>query len=107
MLRSLAVGAALLGFAAGQAQAQYYPPDGYEQRGYEPRGYEQRGYEPRGYGPPPGYGPPGSRCNAYLDTPYGPRERVCPMGIAKPVGAPCTCPSRRPYGPPAEGRVIP
>ena len=97
MLRSLAIGAVFLGFVSGQAQAQYYPPNG----------YEQRGYEPRGYGPPPGYGPPGSRCNSYLDTPYGPRERVCPMGVAKPVGAPCTCPSRRPYGPSAEGRVIP
>ena len=98
MIRTLALGAVLLGFAAGQAQAQYYPPDG----------YPPRGYGPRGYGPPVEYGPPGSRCDAYFEDRYGgDRRRLCEMGVAKPVGAPCTCPPRNPYGPPAQGRVIP
>ena len=78
----LAATALLATLAAGQAEAQYYPP-------------------------PYGYGPPGSRCNAFFRTPYGPQHVVCPMGRAKPVGAGCVCPSPDPYGPTAHGRVIP
>ena len=81
-LRAWVMAAALAGLAIGQANAQYYPP-------------------------PEAYGPPGSRCNAFRRTPYGPRQIVCPMGLAKPVGAPCACPAPGPYGRPAHGRVIP
>ena len=81
MTRTLAFSLALLGFA-GAAQAQYY-------------------------GGRPYYGPPGSQCDAYFRTPYGPRQIVCPMGVAKPVGAPCRCPAPGPYEPPARGHVVP
>ncbi len=80
-LRILLAAVALTGISVGQADAQYYG----------------------GYG----YGPPGSRCNAFLRTPYGPRHVVCPMGRPKPVGAHCACPPPGPYAPTAFGRVIP
>ena len=83
MFRRFAVASVFLGLGMAQAEAQYYSPPGY------------------------GYGPPGSRCDAFFRTPYGPRRDVCPMGRAKPVGAPCACPSRDPYAPPAHGHVIP
>ena len=122
MLRRFAVIAVLLGATTGTAHGQYYqqlpdgyapPPSGYPPPGgYVPQGTEgypppqlERPFPPQeGYG---GYGPPGSRCDAYFETQYGPRQRVCPMGVAKPVGAPCACPPRGPYGPTAQGRVIP
>ena len=95
-LRIVTVGAALLGLVAGQAQAQYYE--------------QPRPYEGRPYGYDDGYRrgpPPGSRCDAVLRTPYGPRQIVCPMGRPRPVGFECRCPPPSGYGPPARGEVIP
>ena len=127
MVRRFAVITVLLAATVGAAHAQYYqqPPDGYPPQappreyapppgeygapgGYPPQGELQQpdGVRPGGYGYG-GYGPPGSRCNAFFETRNGPRQRVCPMGVAKPVGAPCACPPRGPYGPTAQGRVIP
>ncbi len=131
MMRRFAVTAVLLGVTVGAAHAQYYqPPSGYAPGGYPPPGgyspppggypppeggYPSQGTE--GYPPPQpegalpprveGYGPPGSQCNAYFETRYGTRQRLCPMGVAKPVGAPCACPPRGPYGQTAQGQVIP
>ena len=63
---------------------------------------------PRYDGPPPGYYPErpyrepryrvpfGRRCDAMLDTPYGPRQLICPIVEAKPLGEPCACPPPRP-----------
>lgn len=89
--RTILVGAAFIGLAAGQAQAQYYAPP--------PPAY--------GYGYPHRPPPPGGQCDAFLRTPYGTRRVVCPMGVPKPVGYDCTCPPPGPYGRPAHGRVIP
>ncbi len=73
------------------------------------------GYPPPpgpGYPPPPAYGPPpGSRCEARYAGAYRHRRFVCPMRVAKPVGAPCRCVADPapgyPPGPPIHGRVIP
>ena len=93
MLTRLATAAALFGLAMGQAQAQYYPPEG--------------GYRPPPPGPGYGYAPPGGQCDAVFRTPYGPRRIVCPMGRPRPVDAPCNCPPGDGYGPPAHGHVVP
>ena len=100
----------------GDAPPSYAPP------GYAPPGYAQPGYPPPaapGY-PPPGYGspppqayapPPGSRCEAAYVGAYRHRRFICPMRVAKPVGAPCHCVADAapgyPPGPPIRGRVIP
>ena len=97
-LRIVALGAAFLGLAAGQAQAQYYPP------GPPPGPPPGEGY---GYGYRRGPPPPGGQCDAFLRTPYGPRRVVCPMGRPKPVGFECACPPPDGYGRPAHGHVIP
>lgn len=126
MLRRVVVIAALFAATAAPVYAQYYQPGGYPPPapgGYSPSpgGSPQQGsegYPPpqpegalppqsEGYGYGQPYGPPGRRCDAVFETQSGPRRRVCPMGVAKPVGAPCACPPRRPYGPTAEGRVTP
>ena len=116
MLRHFALSAVLVGLAVSQAQAQYYqepqqgfpPPQGYPPQapGYAP---QAPGYAPQapGYAPQAYYGPPGGQCDAFFRTPYGPRRLVCPMGRAKPVGAPCECFSTDGSGPPAHGHVIP
>ena len=97
-----------------QQQPGYQPQPGYQQSpAYQPQpGYQQQpgGYLPPGSYPPPvaqGYGPPGGRCDAFFRTPYGPRHVLCPMGVAKPVNAPCDCPPGDGYGRPAHGHVIP
>ena len=98
-----------------QTGSQGYPPPAPEGALQpSPQGYGQAPYPPPPpYGQQPGYatpayGPPGGRCDAYFETVYqGSRRRVCPMGVAKPVGAPCTCPPRFPNGPYAQGQVIP
>ena len=85
-------GGIILVVAAGPAMAQPY---GYGQQA------PAYGSPPEGaYGPPPpAYGPPppqpvyreqpGSRCEASFDGEYRRHRFVCPMRIAKPVGAPC------------------
>ena len=140
LIRIAAIGVAL-GFAAGPAMAQQpygysqpapaygAPPEGAD----EPPPPQQYGPpQPQPYGPPPpqpgygqapqlGYGQPlqpgygqapGSRCEASFDGEYRRHRFVCPMRIAKPVGAPCRCvaPPRAPGYPPgpvARGTVIP
>jgi hypothetical protein len=67
---------------------------------------------PRYAPPPPAYEPPpGSRCEASFPGEYHRRRFVCPMRVAKPVGAACRCvappPPGYPPGPVAHGRVIP
>ncbi len=81
--RAFVVGIALLGLAAGTAQAQYYP-----------------------------HRPLGVQCRAVAATPGGRSVVVCPMRYARPLGAPCHCPPPPPppgyaFGPPLRGRVIP
>ena len=125
-MRTVALAAVLACALTGPALAQYGapggyspapPPSGFNPDRFPPQGSEgypppqpEGGLPPRageyGYGRSP-YGPPGGRCDAVFDTRNGPRRRVCPMGVAKPVGAPCSCPPRNPYGPTAEGRVVP
>ncbi len=78
--------------------------------GYAPPQPAAPGYPPPSY-PPPGYPPPpGSRCEATYAG-YRRRRFVCPMRVAKPIGAPCHCvPDAAPGyppGPPIRGRVIP
>ena len=132
LIRIAAIGV-VLGLAAGPAMAQQ--PYGYGQPapgyGAPPEGADgppppqpygpppPQPYaptQPQPYGPPPpqpGYGqPPGSRCEASFDGEYRRHRFVCPMRIAKPVGAPCRCvaPPRAPGYPPgpvARGIVIP
>ena len=74
--------------AATPAAAQYYggPPP-------PPPGYYPPG--PPGYYPPPRV-PFGRRCEATMETPYGPRQLVCPIRDPKPLGEPCGCPPPRP-----------
>ena len=92
--------------AAGDAQAQYYPPPG------PAPGYPPPGYYPQP-GPPPGYRRPvGFRCDTERPTPYGPRPLVCALRRPRPLDAPCACaspppPPGYPYLPPLAGRVIP
>lgn len=72
---------------AAPAAAQYYerPPPGY--------------YAPRGEYPPPRYRVRlGARCDAVLETPYGPRQMICPIVEPKPLGEPCGCPPPRRSG---------
>jgi hypothetical protein len=93
--------AILLGVcAAVPASAQYYerPPPGY---------YPAPAYVP----PPPRYRVPyGRRCDAVLETPYGPRQLICPIVDPKPLGEPCACPPPRvrgyPPGPYVGGQTI-
>ena len=88
------------------------PQAGYAQPGYGQPGYAQPGYPQPGYAQPGYSQPPGSRCEAAFDGEYRRHRFVCPMRIAKPVGAPCRCvaPPREPGYPPrpvARGTVIP
>ena len=92
----------LLG-AAVPAAAQYYQPPPPPPPGYYP--------PPGGY-PPPRYRVPyGRRCDATMETPYGPRQLICPIVDPKPLGEPCACPPPRPPrgyppGPYVGGRTI-
>ena len=122
------------GYAQPQEAPGYPPPQapggappgsalqGSAPPGYAPPGYAAQGYPPPGYPPPaaPGYPPPppayappppGSRCEAAYVGAYRHRRFICPMRVAKPVGAPCHCVADTapgyPPGPPIRGRVIP
>ena len=123
MAASLAAAPALAqsyGYGA-QAPAYSAPPGDPDAPPPPPPAYgpppPQPGYGQPGYGQPgdaqPGYSqPPGSRCEAAFDGEYRRHRFVCPMRIAKPVGAPCRCvaPPREPGYPPgpvARGTVIP
>ena len=98
------------GYAPPQQPPGYPPPP---PPGYPPPqgapGYPPPGYPP----PPPGYAPPppGSRCEAAYAGAYHRHRFICPMRVAKPIGAPCHCVADAapgyPPGPPVRGRVIP
>lgn len=120
LIRIVAIGMAA-SLAAAPALAQSYgygaPAPAYRAPQGDPGGPPP----PQAYGPPPpqpgyaqpGYSqPPGSRCEAAFDGEYRHDRFVCPMRIAKPVGAPCRCVAAPrepgyPPGPVARGTVIP
>lgn len=104
------------GVIAGPALAQSYGYDAPAPAYGAPPAGAYGSPPPVAYGAPPsrpGYGqPPGSRCEASFEGEYRRRRFVCPMRIAKPVGASCRCVAAPrvpgdPPGPVARGRVIP